>query len=522
MQRPDGEMAIPNARAFEVMAQFHAKGQLVLGLVTPATLELAKYFPRTCTENTRFLYSHALGTVAFIILAAPLLHRSVTARHFYRITPISLLALSICWYIQSTPISEPKDTYLWEVGGHIPSVTASALFLLALSGFCLITAKAEDALRTEVPPRGCTSQASARNYIPLLGYILPVACIFAAGTILYSVWLLGLVFSTLYLGLKFFQDLCCPPLPLSQSFKVYSMVFTASAALSIGTLIISVIPAPQNEFGFGGNLNLQYLSAESRLNLRNTIGQSRNLTHLTDEYVSLYLENGGFVSSDNNDKGYFVPVLHDRIGIMHPWRIALVRSQSSFDKEVEIKDDRNDTEKLTYYTAEFISVGHHDLVALQDSISASYVTVLEEEEEGVEQMNDNGSGLVYRRALELDNKPRFNSVFQIEFKDPMDIRQGIRFKASSGCYLASTFFHNSPPSSKGIGNSTTLSLQSGRIDVITAARKQNASSQFAEPTSIPGERDKDHIAETLRHTTLIGCTREPKSEISTFKVVDGR
>ncbi|EGX44186.1 hypothetical protein AOL_s00210g58 [Orbilia oligospora ATCC 24927] len=118
------------------------------------------------------------------------------------------------------------------------------------------------------------------------------------------------------------------------------------------------------------------------------------------------------------------------------------------------------------------------------------------------------------------DKPRFNSVFQIQYRDPLDIRKGFRFQSASGCYISSTFFHNKPPSDRQ-NNATALKSQSQRTGTTTTAQEGVKADQFIDADSLLEASNKDRIAETLQRTTLIGCTFEPKLEISTFKIVDG-
>ncbi|KAK6336838.1 hypothetical protein TWF718_009626 [Orbilia javanica] len=209
---------------------------------------------------------------------------------------------------------------------------------------------------------------------------------------------------------------------------------------------------------------------------------------------------------------------------MHPWKIALVRSKDPFTRANPTEADKwGKLDALGRSSTEAASIGHGDLVSLQDGISMSYITVLQRDPE----INDDQVELVreelmQRQALELQKKPHFNSIFQIEYRDPSDIRKGFRFKSASGCYIASTFFHNTPPISKTIGNSTALQPQVGRTGAIITAQPGAGNQQFTDPTPLSEPNNQDRIAETLKRTTLIGCTFEPKNEISTFKIVDGK
>ncbi|KAF3181134.1 hypothetical protein TWF788_006635 [Orbilia oligospora] len=221
---------------------------------------------------------------------------------------------------------------------------------------------------------------------------------------------------------------------------------------------------------------------------------------------------------------YFVPVLHDLIGVVHPWQIALVKSHNTFG----LKNETNHWNGIGLQhcsDGEMASIGHHDLVSLRDGISVSYITVLQEE---LQENINNQEVLVDRADVQtmqryplssLYSKPRFNSLFQIQYRDPLDIRKIFRFQSASGCYIASTFFHNKPPSDKQ-NNATALSFQSQRTDTATTAQEGAKADQFIDTDYFLEASSKDRIAETLQRTTLIGCTFEPKLEISTFKIVD--
>ncbi|KAF3132948.1 hypothetical protein TWF594_008898 [Orbilia oligospora] len=112
-----------------------------------------------------------------------------------------------------------------------------------------------------------------------------------------------------------------------------------------------------------------------------------------------------------------------------------------------------------------------------------------------------------------------STLFQIEYRDPSDIRKGFRFKSASGCHIASTFFLNKPPSDKE-NNATTLRFQGQRTGTTETVQEGAKADQFIGADSLLEANSKDRIAETLRRTTLIGCTFGPKLEISTFKIVD--
>ncbi|KAF3178958.1 hypothetical protein TWF225_003886 [Orbilia oligospora] len=154
----------------------------------------------------------------------------------------------------------------------------------------------------------------------------------------------------------------------------------------------------------------------------------------------------------------------------------------------------------------------------------SYITVLQEELQenanNQEVLIDGAEVQTMRRLpLDLYSKPRFNSVFQIEYRDPSDIRKGFRFKSASGCHIASTFFLNKPPSDKE-NNATTLRFQGQRTGTTKTVQEGAKADQFIGADSLLEANSKDRIAETLQRTTLIGCTFGPKLEISTFKIVD--
>ncbi|KAK6507622.1 hypothetical protein TWF481_006048 [Arthrobotrys musiformis] len=209
---------------------------------------------------------------------------------------------------------------------------------------------------------------------------------------------------------------------------------------------------------------------------------------------------------------------------MHPWKIALVRSWDSLNYKNESSDIWDEPGSSARSNSETTIIGNNDLVSLRDGISMSYITVLQEDPEnlknaeevdGAEEMEK-----MKRQALALQKKPRFNSVFQIEFRDPLDIRHGFRFKSASGCYIASTFFHNKPPKHQDGGNTTSFEFQTGTEGEIITVTAGTENKQVFDKSTLSESKNKDYIAETLRRTTLIGCTYEPKLEISTFRVID--